>query len=160
MRMMKKLQLFLRHSKVETEWSAEVEEIGKILKEAPGIEKVYEQVLSEVTGGKQTSTGAEGLSAEQIVMLGLLRVRKDLSYRELSELTGDSIAVRALLNVKYEAKISKSAINSNLKKVSESTWQMLNDSLLQLAKKDEIESGNQTRTDTTTSKTNIHWSDR
>lgn len=156
MRLLKRLQLFLRPQKVETSQAAELEEIGKILRSEPGINSVYERVLQDVSGGK-SSTGAEGLTAEQIVKLGILRMRFGTTYRELSRLTEDSLSVREFLDVAPGKSLSKSGINRNLKRVKESTWEMLNECLKQAALKSGMEDGQVVRGDTTTTKTNIHF---
>jgi IS5 family transposase len=156
MRVLKRLQLFLRPQKVESSQSAELEEIAKILAGAEGIRAVYQQVLEDASGGKK-ATGAEGLTAEQIVGLGILRLRLGATYRELSELTGDSLSVRQFLNIAPGRQLSKSAIQSNLKRIKESTWRMLNECLKRAAHKDGIEDGKTVRGDTTTTETNIHF---
>jgi IS5 family transposase len=157
MRLLKRLQLFLRPAKIETTQSAEVEEMGRIMEKAPGMKDVYEQVLRDVTSDDKAHTGAEGLTAEQIVRLGVLRTRFDLSYRELSDWTGDSLSVRAFLELAPGKKVSKSAIQKNLKRVSESTWVKLNDCLKLFAAQEGIEDGKAVRGDTTTTKANVHF---
>lgn len=156
MRFLKNLQLFLRPQQIENTRTAELVEIENILSVSPGIRALYEQVLKDVTGGK-SNKGAEGLSAEQIVKLGFLRIRYDSSYRYLSEQTEDSISMRAFLNLAPGQRLSKSAINANLKMVKESTWKQLNDCLLQFAKDKDFEDGKKVRGDTTATETNIHY---
>lgn len=156
MRFLKNLQLFLRPQKIENTRTAELEEVETILSTAAGIGAVYVQVLKDVTGGKK-NVGAKGLSAEQIVKLGFLRIRYGSSYRSLSEQTEDSISMRAFLNLAPGQKISKTALNSNLKQVKESTWKQLNDCLLQFAKEKGFEDGKKVRGDTTATETNIHY---
>ena len=157
MRMKRRLQLFLRPAKTETTQSAELEEIGRILEKTPGMQHVYERVLHEVTGGASSATGAEGLTAEQIVKLGVLRTRYNLSYRALSEWTGDSLSVRAFLDLAPGKTIKKSTIHSSLKRLSESTWTMLNDCLKTLARDEGVETGEIVRGDTTATKANVRY---
>ena len=74
MRIIRKLQLFFQPQRVETELGAEIKEIDRILSQADGIEELYQEVLSEVTSGKNQKLGAGGLSAEQIIKLKFLYI--------------------------------------------------------------------------------------
>ena len=158
MRLLKRIQKFLVPEKIEIDRAEELEEMGRILETSPGIEEVLSKVLLDVTSGKKTSgTGAEGLSALQIVKLGVLRNRHGLTYRALSHATADSISMRRFLELPFGKVLSKSAIQSNLKQVKYSTWELLNRCLLNYAEKEKIEDGSAIRGDTTTTKTNIHY---
>ena len=91
------------------------------------------------------------------VKLIYLRNRYGHSYRYLSEQTGDSLSMRAFLNVRPGEQISKSAINSNLKRVQESTLVKFNACLLKYAEQKGHEDGKSLRGDTTSTETNIHY---
>jgi IS5 family transposase len=156
MRLIQRLQLFLRPAKVETKQSDELEEIARILDQAPGMREIYAEVLKEVAHGKCEKTGRGGLTAEQIVRLGILRARSGATYRELEHMTADSLSVQAFLNIAPGVGIKKSSINSNLKCVSEATWRKINDCIKVVALRDGMEDGKALRGDTTTTKTNIH----
>ena len=156
MRLAKRLQLFLRPAKIEIAEANELEEIGNILDRIPCISEIYEDVLREVSGSANSDTGREGLTAEQIVRLGILRARTGASYRHLEHLTGDSLSVRSFLNLEHGEALKKSAINSNLKKVSEATWSKLNDCIKSASMVKGFEDGKSIRGDTTATKTNIH----
>lgn len=158
MRLVEKIQLFLCPAKVTSDQSKELDEIDRILHELPGIDEVYEMVLNEVTHGRrERKTGREGLSAEQIVKLGILRKRHGLDYRGLSHATQDSLSMRKFLNLAPQQCISKSALNSNLKAVSDSTYELLNKKIADFALSKELESGKVLRSDCTTVETNIHY---
>lgn len=156
MRLIQRLQLFLRPAQVETKQADELAEIGRILDRAPGIKEIFEEVLQEVNHGKSSKTGRDGLTAEQIVRLGILRARTGASYRGLEHMTADSLSVRAFLNLAPGVGLKKSSINSNLKCVSEATWRKINDCIKGVALSDGMEDGKSLRGDTTTTKTNIH----
>ena len=159
MRILKKLQLFLSPAKVVCERGEELEEMDRVLDIAPGIDRVFEQVIADVTGdkGKETNVGREGLTAEQILKLGILRKRHSLTFRALEQATADSISMRKFLNLAPGQRLSKSAIQSNLKAVKESTWAAASVCLLELARDEELETGDALRGDTTTVETNIHY---
>ena len=157
MRLLKRLQQSLREARVEFSGGDELDEMGRILEAAPGIAAVYQRVLREVSGETAGRTGREGLSAERIVRLGILRKRRDYTYRDLSEATADSLSVRRFLDLRPGETLSRSAIHSNLKAVSEETWETLNGCLIEYAKQQGYENGQTLRGDTTTVETNIHY---
>ena len=97
------------------------------------------------------------MTAEQILKLGILRKRQGLNYRSLSFATSDSVSVRSFLNLEIGRSFSKSALNTNLKMVKESTWEKAYELLLKYAVSEEIEEGKFVRGDCTTVRTNIHY---
>jgi len=157
MRILKRLQLFLSPAKIACDKTAELEEIDRILMSASGIDKVLAQVLRDVTGKEKSSRGREGVTAEQIVRLGILRRRNGLSYRDLSHATKDSISIRNFLTLAPDKFLSKSAVQGNLKKVKDSTWESLNNCLCEYAVSQKLEDGAVVRGDTTATETNIHY---
>lgn len=157
MRLVKKLQRALREEKVTFGTGDELDEMARILDEAPGMEGVYQAVLGDVTGKEGAKVGRRGLSAEQIVKLGVLRKRLGLTYRQLAEATADSLSVRRFLDLRPGEMLSRSAIHGNLKRLKESTWGMLNQALVEYAVEEGYENGESIRSDTTTVETNIHY---
>lgn len=157
MRTTKRLQLFLRPAKIETTFGDELEEMGRILNEAPGINELYKQVALELSNGKSKKSGRNGLTAEQVIKLGILRARHGANYRELAHLTSDSMSVRAFLDLPPGVGLKRSTINYNLKCLSEDTWLKLNECLKTTAQNEGIEDGASLRGDTTTTRTNIHF---
>jgi len=157
MRLLKKLQLFLRPAKIFHDRISELEEIDKVLQVAPGLDAVLELVLKDVNGGKESKTGRDGVTAEQIVKLGLLRKRHDMTYRELAVASGDSQSMRLFLNLPEGSGLSKSAIHGNLKAVKDTTWEKASECLVLHAKSEGFDGGEAVRGDTTTVETNIHY---
>ena len=157
MRLLKKLQRALREEKVNFSGGDELDEMGRVLDLAPGITGVYLSVLKDVIGSRERKSGREGLSAERIVRLGILRKRGGYTYRELSDVTKDSLSVRRFLDLRPGECISCSAIHGNLKAVHERTWEQLNTCLIEYAKVQGYEDGKSVRGDTTTVETNIHY---
>ena len=72
----------------------ELQEMGKILEAVQGLDEVYEQILRDINGAKKRATGREGITAEQVLRLGLLRKRHGLTYRDLATATNDSPSMR------------------------------------------------------------------
>lgn len=154
---MKRLQRALREGKIQFGTGDELDEMSRILEVAPGIVGVYEAVLRDVRGKEESRLGREGLSAEQIVRLGILRKRLGLTYRGLAEASADSLSVRRFLDLPLGKMLSRSAVHGNLKRVSEATWSLLNRCLIQYAEAQRYENGQSIRSDTTTVETNIHY---
>lgn len=157
MRILRKLQRALREGKVSFGVVDELEEMGRILDAAPGMDEAYRRVLQDVTGNAKSDKGREGLSAERIVRLGILRKRFGYTYRELAEATGDSLSVRRFLDLQLDEVLSRSAIHGNLKALSEQTWEQINGCMIEYAKSKGYEDGSKLRGDTTTVQTNIHY---
>jgi len=99
MRLFQKLQLLLPIAKLSVPQSAELEEITKILESLPGKQELLGKILHDVTGKAERRKGREGLTADQILRLGILRKRNNMSYRDLSAATADSISVRKFLEL-------------------------------------------------------------
>ena len=109
MRLLKNLQLFLCPAKVACDRSQELAEMDGIVMSADGMRAVLSRIRTEVNNGTNKQTGRDGVTAEQILKLGLLRKRHNLTYRELAEATGDSLAMRQFLNLAIDCVLSKSA---------------------------------------------------
>jgi len=135
----------------------ELEEIDRLLRCAAGIDGVLKQVLRDVNDGEKRSTGRDGLTADQVLRLGILRKRHGLTHRELSEATFDSQSMRWFLNLECGAGLSKSAIHANLKRVKDSTWEAASVCVLRHAHAEGLEHGEVVRGDTTAVETNVHY---
>lgn len=157
MRLLQKLQLFFQPNKPETDRFSELKEVGRILRSLPEYREICARVIKEATHGKGGKGGAEGASAEQIVGLGFLRARYEMTFRDLEHATQDSLSVREFLNLGPSQWFKKSSINANLKSLSEGTFVYINECLKKYAKKEGIEDGTIVRADTTATETNIHY---
>lgn len=140
--------------KIVFERSEELDEMGRILDALPGMKRVCKRVLADL--GESTS-GRGGLTAEQVVKFGILRKRYDMTYRELSHASSDSLSIRRFLELELSQVISKSCIHQTLKSVQETTWELLNEELKKFAIREGIEDGEIIRADTTATQTNIHF---
>jgi len=97
------------------------------------------------------------MCAEQVLRVGIIGMRLGLCYRDLEHATQDSLSVREFLKLGYGKGFKKSSLQKNIKRVKDSTWEMLNNCLKTLALESGIEDGKTIRTDTTCSETNIHY---
>jgi transposase, IS5 family len=157
MRITMNRQLFLAPARIATDFGAELMEVDKILSNLPEYPAVLSAICSELSDGVAASHGREGLTAEQVVKLSILKRRQALSYRELSNSTCDSLAMMKFLNITGSEGISKSRIHANLTKVSLKTWELLDAAIVRCAQKMGFETGAVVRADTTTTETNIHY---
>jgi len=156
MRQRSQLQLYIRPASLETTLSQELLEIDRILEKVPDIAGVLSQILLDL-GARSEQKGREGMCAEQVLRAGLIRMRLGLCYRDLEHATQDSLSIREFLKIGYGRGFKKSSLQKNIKRVKDSTWEMLNNCLKAFAVGHGIEDGKKIRTDTTCSETNIHY---
>ena len=157
MRIRESLQLILAPAKIVSEQHEELQEMDRIIRNLPEKQELYDLILRDVNKGRDNNLGRAGLTAEQILKLGILRKRHGLDYRSLATATSDSISMRIFLGLGMEESLKKSAINDNLKMVKESTWERANELILKYAKEQKVETGKYVRGDCTTVQTNIHY---
>jgi IS5 family transposase len=133
----------------------ELKRISRILDENPTINTMVLQDLTR--GGKPSNTGAEGMSAEQVIRAALVKQMEDCSYRELEFHIVDSRSYRKFLQIGVTQKgFKKSALCSNIKAISSETWEATNRILMAYGEDKGIEKGRETRIDCTVVSTNIH----
>jgi IS5 family transposase len=143
---------------VESGRGEELREMSHILDIATGMRAVYEQAAKDLNCQEEgKARGRHGISVERVIKLGILRKRYGMTYRELSDMTEDSLAVRQFLDLRYGEHYSRAAIQSNVKMISEEVWEALSDSLVLYAQEQRYENGKKLRTDTTTVESNIHY---
>ena len=144
-------------SRIDHEYARELEEISRILERIPEIKRIYAQVAKELSLGGVTKRGRDGLTAEQVVKIALIKIYFGDTYRELEFALQDSATIRKFVGLEYQKPIKKSALCENIRRISEETWQELNEGVKRYAKEQKIEDGQRVRGDTTTTETNIHY---
>lgn len=117
---------------------------------------IYELVHHDLIAGKSPSAGRNGLSGEQVLRIGFLYQRFELTYDELSFHLQDSHAFRAFARIPFAANIKPTRLQSNLKRIRPQTWETINRVLTQYAREQGVENGRKIRTDCTGVETNIH----
>jgi len=140
---------------VEHPRAVELEYISQILDDNNNI---YDMVLQDLTRGvKNRNTGAEGMTAEQIVRAAIIKQTEDFSYDDLAFHIVDSRCYRRFCRIGITDKgFQKSALNSNIKAISPETWEAINRILVTYAKDKKIEKGREVRMDCTVVSSNIH----
>ncbi len=148
-------QLPLMMNSVDHPHAAELHGISQILDKHPIIN---EWVLQDLTRDTQrTDTGAEGMSAEQVIRAAIIKQTEGYSYEELAFHLLDSICYRSFCRIGIADKgFKKSALCNNIKSISPETWESINRILTAYGQNEGVEKGKQTRIDCTVVSSNIH----
>ena len=134
----------------------ELEIISQIIDHTPTI---CGYVLQDLNEGKvqKRNTGAEGMSAEQVLRAAVVMQLYSFTYEQLAFHMVDSRALRRFCLIGFADKgFGKSALNANIKRISPNTWERIFQDLLIQAKDENIDKGRKTRIDCTVVETNIH----
>lgn len=135
---------------------AELEVISRIIDNTPTI---CDYVLQDLNQGKifKRKTGASGMSADQILRAAIVMRLFDFTYEQLAFHIYDSRCLRRFCRIGIADKgFQKSALNANIKRLSQQTWEAILRDLLGQAKDEEIEKGRVVRIDCTVVESNIH----
>lgn len=136
--------------------SQELEVISGIIDENPTI---CDHILQDLNSGKSEAkrAGAKGMSADQVLRSLVVKILFDLTYEELAFHIVDSQSLRWFCRIGItEEGFKKSALNRNIKVISDQTWELINRDILGYARQEDIEKGRQIRTDCTCVESNIH----
>ena len=135
----------------------ELEIISNILDDTSTI---YDHVLQDLTGGlkiERQRTGANGMSAEQVVRAAIVMKLFSFTYEDLAFHISDSRSLRRFCRIGiFDKGFQKSTLNQNIKRLSPETWELISMDLLAYAKDNNIEKGRTTRVDCTVVESNIH----
>ena len=156
MRKMKQKQMPLTEPASAHPQERELEIISQIIDHTPTI---CEYVLQDLNEGKvqKRNTGAEGMSAEQVLRAAVVMQLYSFTYEQLAFHMVDSRALRRFCRIGFADKgFGKSALNANIKRISPNTWERIFQDLLMQAKAENIDKGRKARIDCTVVETNIH----
>jgi len=155
MRKKSKNQMPLMICNIEHPHAAELEGISRILDSNPIIyEWVWQDLSPKAT---QTGTGAEGMSAEQVIRAAIIKQMEGFSYEELAFHLLDSVCYRTFCRIGIADKgFQKSTLGNNIKAISAKTWEAVNRILVAYGQDKDIEKGKQSRIDCTVVDSNIH----
>ena len=134
----------------------ELEIISLLIDNTPTI---CDYVLQDLNEGKvkKQNTGAEGMSADQVIRAAVVMRLYSFTYGQLAFHIYDSRALRRFCRIGIADKgFGKSALNANIKRLSPHTWECISKDLLEHAKDENIEKGRKARIDCTVVETNIH----
>ena len=116
-------------------------------------------VLQDLYKGRagDSRAGAKGMSAEQVLRAAVVMRLFGFSYQELAFHLVDSQSIRGFCRIGITDKgFKKSALNQNIKALSDRTWEAINQEVLGYAKEEKIEKGRVARIDCTVVESNIH----
>jgi len=155
MRKKNQKQMPLLFNSIDHPRAAEWENISRILDDNPTI---YDLVLQDLTRGvKNRNTGAEGMSAEQVVRAAIIKQTEEFSYEDLAFHILDSRCYRSFCRIGITHKgFQKSALCNNIKAISPETWEAISRVVVTYAKDKKIERGREARMDCTVVSSNIH----
>jgi len=133
----------------------ELKAISRILDQHPAI---YELVYQDLCpyGPDVNDTGAEGMSAEQVVRAAIVKALFGYSYRQLAFHIVDSDCLRSFCLIGFGKGFKKSALQKNIKSLSGETWEQINRVVIGHAKEEKVEKGREVRIDCTVVESNIH----
>ena len=155
MREKSKKQLPLMHLTSDHPQARELERISRILDAELSIADWVHQDLCQ--GRQLHDTGANGMSAEQVLRAAIVKQMFGSSYELLPFHVTDSISLRAFCRIGIADKgFKKSAIAKNIKRISPATWEQINRILVAHGREENIEKGRQARMDCTVVESNIH----
>jgi IS5 family transposase len=148
-------QMPLTITSIDHPHAAELEGISQILDDYPII---YDWVLQDLTRDVlRTDTGAEGMSAEQVLRAAIIKQMEGFSYEDLAFHLLDSVCYRGFCRIGIADKgFQKSALCNNIKAISPQTWESINRILVAYGQDKEIEKGKEVRADCTVVSSNVH----
>jgi IS5 family transposase len=156
MRKKSKKQMPLMEPAVDHPRAAELEAINRILDNNPIISEL---VLQDLCKGKKRRrrSGANGMTAEQVLRAGIVKQMFGFSYEELAFHIVDSKSLRRFMLIGIADKgFKKSVLCKTVKTISPETWEAVNKVLTHYAQDKKIEKGREVRIDCTVVESNIH----
>jgi IS5 family transposase len=146
MRQKQQAQLNLFHSFGSSDIAKELAEISLLLDANP---RVLDYVFSDLTKGCCVDTGAEGMTAEQVLRAAVLKQSRQLSYRELAFHLEDSKAFRAFTRLELGYYPGFSTLQDNIIQLSSTSWKEINDIIIRDSSDAGVETGRKIRIDAT-----------
>ena len=120
---------------------------------------ICQYILQDLNTGKSEAqrAGAKGMSADQVLRCVIVKTLFGFSYEELAFHIVDSQSLRWFCRIGIaDEGFKKSALNRNIKAITDQSWEMIHRDILGYAKQENIEKGRTVRTDCTCVESNIH----
>jgi len=136
--------------------SQELEYISEIIDENPTMSDL---ILQDLTKGRKSDfrKGANGMSADQVLRVAIVKTLFGFTYEELAFHIVDSQTLRWFCRIGIADKgFQKSTLNKNIKSLSDESLKKINEIIVNHAKDEGIEKGRTVRIDSTCVESNIH----
>jgi len=154
MRQARQKQLSLSVGWIEFDHAKELQAIAGLLDEHPMLAELVWQDLAPK--GLLNKSGAEGMSAEQVLRALIIKQLNEFSYRELAFHLVDSASYGKFCQLAWNHRPSRSALAACIKAIRAETLEKINRLLVGIAEQNKIEDGKKVRVDTTVVESNIH----
>jgi IS5 family transposase len=159
MREARKTQPSLPENWLDLHHARELQTISRFLDDHPKLAELVLQDLRAASHASEATTGAGGLSGEQVLRILVVKQMNGFSYRELAFHLADSTSYRTFCRLGMIDKApSKSALQLNLKALRPATLETINREIVTAAaaRPVGIERGRTVRIDCTVVESNIH----
>jgi IS5 family transposase len=134
-------------------FSSELQRISEILDTH---QCFVDMVHKDLTIGKKASSGAYGMTSEQVLRAAILKQMNNWTYHFLEIQCVDSEMSRAFIKLDFDESYTDSTLQENISKIRGRTWQSINDEIIKSSLEAAIEKGRTVRMDATVVKANIH----
>jgi IS5 family transposase len=131
----------------------EFEQMALVLDANP---EILDLVFSDLTKGRRSDTGREGMTAEQVLRCAIVKQSRELTYDDLEFLLADSYSLRSFTKLRQDQFPSTSTLHSNIKSLREATWIAIHQFIISYADEEKLEKGRKLRLDSTVVETDIH----
>ena len=133
------------------------QKIDDILNANPEIADLVWHDLSRTKDGTaKKSTGARGMTAEQVLRFAIVKMRLELKCRALADRVDDSIVLREFCRMPHEEIPAFTTLQENIKRLKPETFVQINAAIIAYAVETKVEDGKSIRIDSTTVESNIH----
>src|ERR1035438_10527007 len=146
MRQKQQGQLNLFHSFGSNDIAKELAEISLLLDVNS---HVLDYVYFDLTKGCRVDTGAEGMTAEQVLRAAVLKQYRQLSYRELAFHLEDSKAFRAFTRLELGYYPGFLTLQDNNIQILSASWKEINNVIIRNSSDSGVETGRKIRIDAT-----------
>ena len=145
--------LTLFHIFPDLHLSHQLETISQILDKNPRISSL---VIHDLCDKVDLRKGASGLSAEVVLRCAIVRQLHGFSYELLAFHLADSQTFRSFVRLPMGWLPNDSTLQRNISRISDQTWQEINQLLVGWAEREGLENGQTMRMDSTAIESNIH----
>lgn len=146
MRKKREAQLGLFNGLGSSDIAKELGAISLLLDANP---RVLDCVYSDLSKDCRVDTGAQGMTAEQVLRAAILKQYRQLTYRELAFHLEDSRAFRAFTRLDLGCYPGFSSLQDNIVKISSTSWSEINKAIILRAVDTGVETGRKVRIDAT-----------